>query len=148
MMKIDGLTPAEKGGETPKKTDKVTGPSFDSILKETMTSAPAGKTQAAQMAAPLMPTHFAPFKSTNPFAAEAVNQLDGVLGDLQIYLNSLANPDVPTSRLAPMVDGLMEKKDKLVSLLSHLNDPALQDLVTQTASLILSENTRIHTAKA
>ena len=147
-MKIDGLTPAGKGGETPQKTEKVTGPSFDSILKGAMAAPESGKTASTQAAGPVMPTHFVPFKSSNPLSTEAVNQLDGVLGDLQLYLNSLSNADVPVSRLAPMVDALMEKKDKLVTLLSHVNDPALQDLITQTASLILTENTRLNSSAA
>ncbi len=148
-MKIDGLTPAGKSGETPKKTETVTGPSFGSFLQNAIESGKAEKAQAPQMPVPVMPlSQMMNVKAGNPFVKEAVSQLESVLGDLEMYQNSLDNPDLPPGRLGPLADSLMAKKDLLVGMMPHLDDPKLKELITQTASLILSENTRSHTANA
>jgi hypothetical protein len=147
-MKIDGITPAGKGGETPKKSETVTGPSFGSFLQDAMETGKAEKARASAMPSPVMPSQLVNTAVANPITREAMSQLETILGDLEMYLNSLSNADVPEGRLGPLSDSLMQKKDVLVGIMKHIDDPKLKDLISQTASLILSENTRLHSVGA
>ncbi|MBI3795193.1 MAG: hypothetical protein HY280_10790 [Nitrospinae bacterium] len=144
-MKINGLTPQGSGGETGKKVDApITGPSFGSVLQEAgksgQTSGPKAP-QAVGLPPPLSPISG---NTTGQIANQAVTMLENTLGDLQMYQNAMANPGVPASSLKPMSQNLMDAKNNLVSYLPKVNDKALKEMISQTASLILSENTRVN----
>lgn len=143
-MKIDGINPAGDGGEiSKKKTEKTAEKSFESFLKESVsatdrknvTHAPVAP--SAMRAMPSEPT-------TRAVNAQAIRQVEAVLDDLDFYRNVLANSDVPLSRLLPMAETLTEKKDELVAILPHVEEPELRGLITKTATLIINENSRLH----
>ena len=70
--------------------------------------------------------------------------METALSDLEFYVNTLANNDVPLARLTPMSDALMKRKDELVSMLPYIDDTEMRDLITQTATLIINENSRLN----
>ncbi len=145
-MKIDGISPTGKGGDaSAKKTEKAEGKAFDAYLKESMG---AGKTASA--GAPGMPHPVTPVtgieQASGALKTQAVRQVESALYDLEFYRNTLSNTDVPAARLLPMAEELMRKKDSLVSMLGHVDDPELHNLITQTAALIINENSRYHSA--
>jgi hypothetical protein len=146
-MKINGVNPIGKGGESGKKGEtQPTGPSFGNILKETLNADKAAKTQAAPGPLPLMPpTPLSP-ASSDTAVNQATNMLESALGDLEMYQNALANPKIPDDRLKPMAQNLMDSKDKLVAFLPKVDDGALKGVITQTAALIISESSRLNTA--
>lgn len=143
-MKIDGINPAGKPGQEPKKTDKVSGEAFDSYLKTAMNTGQTAQAKPVTGPAPVMHPQLAMGQTQNPFQAEAVRQLDAALGDLELYRNTLGNPDVPAKRLGPLADQLMRKKDSLVALMGKTDDPKLKELLSQTAAVILNENSRLY----
>lgn len=143
-MKIDGINPTGKPGQEPKKTDKASGDAFDSFLKNAMNAGQTAQTKTATGPAPVMHPQLVMGQAQNPFQTEAVRQLDSTLGDLELYQNTLANADVPAKRLAPMADQLMQKKDSLVALMGKTDDPRLKDIISQTAAVILNENSRLY----
>jgi hypothetical protein len=146
-MKINGLTPAGKGGEQGKKTEQATGPSFGSFLQDALKTGAPSQAQPVPMpfsASPISPVNgLDPVKQAEQLAASMV---ETTLSDLEIYQNSLSNPVIPASRLQPMAQSLMNSKDNLVSMLSKINDKSLKGIVSQTAGLIISENSRLNTA--
>ncbi len=142
-MKIKGPGPTGNGIQPPdKKGPKTTGKTFDSVLKETV-SIPPQKSSTVSTPHPV-----APVRQTGevgkPLHAKAVRQVETALSDLEFYVNTLANNDVPLARLAPMSDALMNRKDELVSMLPYIDDTEMRDLITQTATLIINENSRLH----
>lgn len=142
-MKIDGVGPAGKGAGEPKKVNPdPKGSAFETVLKETMAH------KSVKVAPVSGPVSVMPLQSAMPVGSsmqsEALSQLEALLGDIDLYRNTLANSDVPLSRLEPMTDSLMGKKDNLVSLLAHVDDPEIRDLITQTAALVINENSRFH----
>ncbi len=143
-MKIDGINPTGKPGQEPKKTDKVSGDAFDSFLKSAMNTGQSAQAKPAAGPAPVMHPQLVMGQTQNPFQAEAVRQLDSTLSDLELYQNTLANADVPSQRLAPMADMLMQKKDSLVALMAKTDDPKLKEIISQTAAVILNENSRLY----
>ncbi len=146
-MKIDGINPAGTQGQEPKKSaDKVSGASFGSFLQNAMKADQAAPAKPVSGPAPLLSAQMAAAQVKNPFHAEAVNQLESVLGDLELYRNTLATPDVPAKQLGPMADLLMQKKDALVALMGKVDDPQLKDMLSQTAAVILNENSRLYAA--
>jgi hypothetical protein len=146
-MKINGLTPAGKGGELNKKSDSpVTGNSFGNVLQDALNATGAPKVQSAPAPFPLMQMSPITPASTNQVANQATSMVENALGDLEIYQNALANQNVPTSRLKPMAQNLMDTKDQLVSFLPKVSDNSLKGLISQTASLIISENSRLNSA--
>lgn len=145
-MKIDGINPAGKPGDAPKKTEKTTGGAFDAFLKNAMETAKPGAGAPAGGPAPVMPPAMLFQTPKNPFSAEALKQLDATLDDLEMYRNALASGDIPLKRLKPMADALMARKDGLVGLMSRVDDPKLKELLSTTATTILDENSRLHAA--
>ncbi len=143
-MKIDGINPTGKPGQEPKKTDKVSGDAFASFLKDAMNTGQATQSKPATGPAPVMYPQPVMGQAQNPFQAEALRQLDGTLSDLELYQNTLANVDVPSKRLAPLADSLMQKKDSLVALMGKTGDPKLKEMISQTAAVILNENSRLY----
>lgn len=143
-MKIDGISPTGKGGDaSAKKTEKAADKPFDAYLKESMG---AGKT--ASSGAPGMPhpvtTVTGVEQASGALKTQAVRHMENALDDLEFYRNTLSNTDVPAARLLPMTEELMRKKDSLVSMLGHVDDPELHNLISQTAALIINENSRYH----
>lgn len=146
-MKIDGLNPLGKGGDLNKKAETApTGSSFGNILKETLNAEGAAKPQSAPAPFPIMQLSPLTPTATNPVANQAMSMVESALGDLEMYQNALANPNVPNDRLKPMAKNLMDVKDNLVSFLPKVNDESLKGIISQTASLIISENSRLNTA--
>ena len=143
-MKIDGINPTGKPGQEQKKTDKVSGDTFGSFLKSAMNTGQTAQAKPVTGPAPVMHPQMVMGQVQNPFKAEAVRQLDATLGDLELYQNTLANADVPSKQLAPMADLLMQKKDSLVALMGKTDDPKLKDIISQTAAVILNENSRLY----
>lgn len=141
-MKIKG--PGLTGGIQPpdKKGTKTTGKSFGSLLKETA-SKPAQKSSTVSGPRPVAPA-MQTGEVGKPLRAKAVRQMETALNDLEFYINTLANNDVPLARLTPMSDALMARKDELVSMLPHIDDTEMRELITQTATLIINENSRLH----
>ncbi|MEE8484159.1 MAG: hypothetical protein V3S46_06130 [Nitrospinota bacterium] len=143
-MKIDGISPTGKGGDaSAKKTEKAAGKPFDSYLKESM-----GAGKAASAGAPGMPHPVAPVpgieQTSGAIKTQAARLMENALDDLEFYRNTLSNAEVPVARLLPMTEELMRKKDSLVSILGHVDDPELHNLISQTAALIINENSRYH----
>lgn len=143
-MKIDGINPTGKPGQEPKKTDKVSGEAFDSFLKSAMNTGQAAQTKPVTGPTPIMHPQLVMGQTQNPFQTEAVRQMYAILSDMELYQNTLANGDVPTKRLAPMADTLMQKKDSLVALMGKTDDPKLKEIISQTAAVILNENSRLY----
>jgi len=145
-MKIKGVNPLGKGGESGKKCEtQATGPSFGKILNETLNADNAAKTQAATGPHPLIPpTSLSPV-SSDTAVNQATNMVESALGDLEMYQNALGNSKIPSDRLKPMAQNLMDSKDKLVSFLPKVGDGPIKGIITQTASLIISENSRLNT---
>lgn len=143
-MKIDGINPTGKPGQEPKKTDKVSGDAFDSFLKSAMNTGLTTQAKPVTGPAPLMQPQLVMGQPQNPFQKEAVRQMDAALDDLELYQNTLANGDVPSKRLAPLAEQLMQKKDLLVALMGKTDDPKLKELISQTATVILNENSRLY----
>ena len=144
-MKIQGPggpgKPAQPAGKKgPKSDDK----KFDSVLKS-VSSKPPQKSGAISSPPPLTQAHPAG-EVGKPIIAKAVRQVETAFSDLEFYVNTLANNDVPLSRLAPMSDALMERKNELVSMLPHIDDPEMSDIITQTAALIINENSRYYSS--
>ncbi len=145
-MKIKGVNPLGKGGESGKKGEtQATGPSFGNILKETLNADNAAKTQAAPGPLPLIPPASLSPASSDAAVNQATNMVESALGDLEMYQNALADPKIPNDRLKPMAKNLMDSKDKLVSFLPKVGDGPLKGIITQTASLIISESSRLNT---
>ena len=143
-MKIDGINPTGKPAQEPKKTDKVSGDAFDSFLKSAMNTGQTAQTKPISGPAPMMHPQLVMGQTQNPFQAEAMRQMDAILGDMELYQNTLANGDVPSKRLAPLADQLMQKKDSLVALMGKTGDPKLKEIISQTAAVILNENSRLY----
>lgn len=146
-MKINGLPPVGPTGEPGKKSEaQVTGPSFGNVLQDALGAANTAKT--APTPAPLQMLPLSPIApvSTSQFAQQAAGMVESVLGDLEMYQNALANQSVPTSRLKPMAQNLMDSKNQLVSMLPKVNDSSLKNIISQTASLIISESSRLNSA--
>lgn len=142
-MKIKGPGPTGNGLQPPnKKGPKTTGKSFDSVLKES-SAKPAQKSATVSGPHPVAPAQQVGGVG-KPLRAKAVRQVETALNDLEFYINTLANNDVPLARLAPMSDALMNRKDELVSMLPHIDDAEIRELITQTATLIINENSRLH----
>ncbi len=141
-MKIDGTGKIGPSGEIPekKKGEKATGDSFASHLDNAMT----GKPEKSSAVGPPMPvSSLRPVgKVGAAFTTKAINQLESMLGDLDIYKNSLANIDIPEDQLKPLGDALMKKKDNLVSLLKMVDDPELKAMITDAVTIVLNENSR------
>jgi hypothetical protein len=146
-MKINGLPPIGKGGELNKKSEtQVTGPSFGNVLQDAIGAGNVGKVQSAPAPFQMMPLTPINPASQNQIVNQATSMVENVLGDLEMYQNALANPNIPTNRLKPMAQNLMDSKDKLVSLLPKVNDNSLKSIISNTASLIISEHSRLNTA--
>lgn len=143
-MKIEGLPPPGKGDETPRgKAEKTEGKPFDSFLKE---SIGAGKTvkKEAQFSVHSIPPVHNPEKPAGNVKSNAIKELETVLSDLEMYRNTLADEEVPLARLSEMSDTLVMKKDALVAMMPHVDDPDIKNLIAHTAALILNENSRYH----
>ena len=143
-MKIDGINPTGKPGQEPKKTGNVSGDTFSSFLKDAMQTGQTASAKPAAGPAPIMHPQLVMGQGQNPIKTEAVRQLDAVLGDLELYQNTLANADVPSKRLGPLADMLLQKKDSLVALMGKTDDPKLKEIISQTAAVILNENSRLY----
>ena len=144
-MKIQGPGgPGKPAQPTGKKSPKSDDKKFDSVLKS-VSSAPSQKSGGVSAPPPLTQTHPAG-EVGKPIRAKAIRQVENALSDLEFYINTLENNDVPLSRLAPMSDALMERKDQLVSMLPHLDDPEMSEIITQTAALIINENSRYYSS--
>jgi hypothetical protein len=142
-MKIDGAGSVGGSGEVPgKKNEKVSGASFGSVLDNAIGtgSAPVSHTADSMPVSTVMPTT----SVGGPFKAMAVEKIDTMLDDMEIYKNSLANSDVPAGHLRPMADTLKQKKEELVSLLKVVDDPELRDIMIATAALFTDEDSRYH----
>ncbi|MBI3581990.1 MAG: hypothetical protein HY098_07970 [Nitrospinae bacterium] len=146
-MKINGVNPLGKGGESNKKSEpRATGPSFGDVLKETLNADNAAKTRSAPGPLPLMPPAPLSQASSEATVNQATNMVESALGDLEMYQNALANPKIPNDRLKPMAQNLMDSKDKLVAFLPKVGDGPLKGVITQTASLIISESSRLNSS--
>ncbi len=144
-MKIKGVGPTGGGIQPPnKKGPKTTDKSFASVLKETSTK-PAQKSSTVSTPHPVTPAQQTGDVG-KPLRAKAIRQVETALSDLEFYINTLSNNDVPLARLTPMSDALMERKDDLVSMLPHIDDAEMREIITQTATLIINENSRLHLA--
>jgi len=144
-MKIDGTRPPGSSGDIPRKKSAKTpggGESFKSVLNE-VSRGQTEKPGAVQPPPPVVPPRSVG-RVGGAVETRAVERLDTALADLELYRNALANADIPKSRLSDMADLLAERKDELVSLLPHVSDPEVRDLITGTAALIIDENTRYH----
>jgi hypothetical protein len=142
-MKIEGPRPTGNGAPAPdKKSPKTKGGSFDSVLKgaSKIKTPKSGSVPPPPSVIPAQPAGMV----GNALRATAVKKIESALNDLEFYVNTLANNDVPLSRLTPMSEALMERKDELVAMLPHMDDPEMKELITQTAALILNENSRYH----
>ena len=142
-MKIDGTGLIGGSGEVPgKKNEKVSGASFGSVLDNAIgkDSSTVSNTAGAMPVSTVRPV-------TNvggPFKAMAVEKIDVMLDDMEIYKNSLSNSEVPAGHLRPMADELKQKKEELVSLLKVVDDPQLRDIMIATAALVTDEDSRYH----
>ena len=128
------------GRKGPKTGDK----KFDSVLKSA-SAGPPQKSGAVSAPPPVTQAHPAG-EVGKPIRAKAILQVENAFSDLEFYVNTLANNDVPLSRLAPMSDALMERKNELVSMLPHIDDPEMSEIITQTAALIINENSRYYSS--
>lgn len=145
-MKIDGIKPAGDGGEiSKKKTEKTSEKSFDSFLKESVSALPRKDVTNASAPASAM-RKVAVEPTGKAINAKAITQVEAVLDDLDFYRNVLGSSDVPLSRLVPMAETLAEKKDALVAILPHVEEPEVRDLITRTAALVVDENSRLHSS--
>jgi len=143
-MKIDGSGKVGGNGEvTGKKQEKVTDGSFGSHLKEAMASK-TDKAEAINAPFPIQQTQAVTATSTNPIEQKAVGQIESLLQDLDIYKNSLTNENIPKSRLREASDSLMKQNSELVSLMKMVDNPKLKEIISQTASVVLNENSRIN----
>lgn len=142
-MKIEGTGKVGGSGEIPgKKRGKVSDASFESHLKDAFT----GKKGKPASVPSFMPVSNVQHTGEvgKAITSKAEKLLESMLGDLELYRNSLANTDIPKSRLQPMNDSLMEKKGNLVKLLKMVDDPELKELIAEAASLVVNENSRYY----
>lgn len=153
-MKIDGIDPA--GGQ-PKKTggaQKTRSDIFQDLL-DSLSSAKGPDAPVSKTPAPLpgagMPFIVPPVSGASqpPIPVnDAVASMDGLLTDLDMFKNALANNDVPLERLSSLVSTLVERKDELAVMIGRVQDEDLKGVLSEALGLVMDLVDQYHAGYA
>jgi hypothetical protein len=151
-MKID---PTDLSGQTPLegpgKKVKISGPSFQSELQRVFTSEKPGSASSTSKTSgtlnPLNAGSPSDVKNTGPETSLqksiAVELAYGLLDDLEVFQNTLGNPNQPLGRAREIMERITLKKDSLLDLLPDL-DGELAGIARETALLVSDESSKFY----
>lgn len=153
-MKIDGIDPTggqqKKTGGVQKTKSDIFQDILDSLSGSKQPGAPASKT-SAPLPGSGMPFIVPPVSSaaSAPIpATDAVSSMDGLLTDLDMFKNALANNDVPLERLSSLVSTLVERKDELATMIGRVEDEDLKGMLSEALGLVIDLVDQYHAGYA
>jgi len=149
-MKIDGIDPANKGLPSSKPVGKepVSGASFASLYDNLISKTGASDPSSAS-ASPLpgagLPFMAPPVSGPDLFAGSmAVDRMESLFTDLEMFKNALANSDIPVDRLAPLVSEFVGRKDELAVMIGRVPDQELKSVVSDALTVVIDLVNQYH----
>jgi len=140
-MKIDGLDPIQGPERLPGKPGKVSDYSFSALFDQLVSGhgAPRNAASSGQVypgaGVPFIPP---PVSGAGDFSSGmAVEGVERLLTDLDMFRNVLANSQVPVERLSTLVDELLVRKDELASMIGRIEDEDLKAVLGEALSVVI-----------
>lgn len=152
-MKIDGIDPI-KGTPSAKPVGKepVSGSSFgniyDNLVSKTGAAGPSSKA-AALLPGAGVPFIAPPVLGVDPFTnLMAVDRIESLFTDLEMFKNALANSDMPVERLSSLVSEFAGRKDELAAMIGRIPDEELKSVVSDSLSVVINLVSQYHAGYA
>ncbi|VAX22703.1 hypothetical protein MNBD_NITROSPINAE04-1382 [hydrothermal vent metagenome] len=148
-MKIDGIDPANKGLPSIKPVGKepVSGASFASLYNNLISK--TGASDPSSTSAPPLPGAGLPFMAPpvgpDSFSGSmAVDRMESLFTDLEMFKNALANSDIPVDRLAPLVSEFVGRKNELAVMIGRIPDQELKSVVSDALTVVIDLVNQYH----
>jgi len=137
MKIIDGIpiSGQQPGGQKAPGADKLSGPTFNEVLKDTLEACSKGesRTQGAVVtpSSPVRPTVLPPATATAD--SQTIDRIERFLQVMDDYRCKLADPHCSLKQLHPFMERMTEEKNKMQLLLDELPDQGpLTDVLNRT----------------
>jgi len=139
-MKIDGIDPTRGSIPKPAASRNVSDYSFGKLLDGLVSGAEKNNAIPARGMLPGAGVPFIPPPITGSEYLSPINAVDGVenlLTDLDMFRNALSNKDIPLDRLSSLVSGLADRKDDLARRIGKIDDEQLKAILSNALELVI-----------
>lgn len=151
-MKIDGIDPAKSPlpGKVAGK-EPVSGVSFDALYDNLISKPGASgpSTGSAPLPGAGVPFIAPPVLGMSPYAnSMAVDRMESLLTDLEMFKNALANSDIPVGRLSSLVSEFAGRKDEMAMMIGRTTDEELKSVVSEALGVVIDLVNQYHAGYA